>query len=61
MTDAELDEALVKAMKEANKHDDDRISTIREDSDESNEVTSTHSQQSFQDNPLNQSQSAIAK
>ena len=43
MTDAELDEALVKAMKEANKHDDDRISTIREDSDESNEVTSTHS------------------
>jgi len=43
MTDDELDEAIVKALKENNKHDDDHISTIREDSNESNIVSSTRS------------------
>ena len=43
MSDQELDQAIVKAIKENNKHDDDHISTIREDSNESNIVSSTHS------------------
>ena len=43
MSDVELDQAIVKAIKETNKHDDDHISTIREDSNESNIVSSTRS------------------